>query len=109
MRHILGIVLSLMMPLSAWSQQVDLANVVAIADGDLNDDGSRDRAALVSRDGDLDLYVFLSADAPDERVLAGKADSIGFAGRAWPWTMSALGRFIPVDHELSRPSATRLT
>ena len=83
MRHILGIVLSLMMPLSAWSQQVDLANVVAIADGDLNDDGSRDRAALVSRDGDLDLYVFLSADAPGERVLAGKADAIGFAGRAW--------------------------
>jgi hypothetical protein len=83
MRHILGIVLSLMMPLSAWSQQVDLANVVAIADGDLNDDGSRDRAALVSSDGDLDLYVFLSADAPGERVLAGKADAIGFAGRAW--------------------------
>ena len=83
MRHILGIVLTVLMSFPAWSQQVELANVVAIADGDLNDDGSRDRAVLVARDGDLDLYVFLSADAPDERVLVGKADAIGFAGRAW--------------------------
>ena len=83
MRHILGMVLAMMLPQAAWAQQVELADVVAVADGDLNDDATRDRAVLVSRDGDLDLYVYLSADVPDERVLAGKGTAIAFAGNAW--------------------------
>ncbi|MEM9059480.1 MAG: hypothetical protein AAGD13_03380 [Pseudomonadota bacterium] len=62
---------------------VDPATVVAVAAGDLNDDAERDRAVLVSREGDLDLFVFLSADVPDARQLAGFGMGLGYSIGAW--------------------------
>ena len=84
MRHILRVLAVLAaMTGPAFAQPVELFSVVAVVDGDINDDASRDRAALVSRDGELDLYVYLSADDPDARAMVAFAEGIGFAGNAW--------------------------
>ncbi|MEO1492576.1 MAG: hypothetical protein AAFV19_10535 [Pseudomonadota bacterium] len=62
---------------------VSPGEVLAVVTHEWTGDGGADRAVLVAHEDAVDLYIYVSGEGPDERVLAVEARAIGWRGAMW--------------------------
>ena len=88
-RSLLALIVS---ALPAFSQSVEVADVVDAVSGDWNSDGRIDRAVLVTDhfEGTGSLYVYLGGAEPGSFELASVADHLVWSGIMWG-TIPGLG------------------